>query len=310
MKLSMKEHGGYIKAALDEGQSYRDIADELGCSKTTVSVFCGVNFPELRRKPITELPVAEVGHAMPNILVIDIETMPGLAYVWNGIGNEYIPPERLIKPARLLCWAAKWLGSDQTMFRSAHHDGHDKMVKEMHNLLCQADIVIHYNGNRFDIPHLNREFLELGLTPPEPYKNVDLYLCSRRQFRFMNNKLQQVAAELGLGTKVEHEGFHLWEKCMDGDPIAWNRMQKYNMQDVRLTEELYEKVKPWIINHPSIASLLNDEVCTRCGSSDLNRRGFVHLRTRTYPRIQCRNCGSWMRGTKTTDHVEITETSL
>ena len=44
------------------------------------------------------------------------------------------------------------------------------MIKGIHKLLDECDAVIHYNGSKFDIPTLNKEFLLHGLHPPAPYK--------------------------------------------------------------------------------------------------------------------------------------------
>ncbi len=41
-----------------------------------------------------------------------------------------------------------------------------------------APILSNYNGNRFDIPMLNKEFLEAGMPPPSPAKHIDLLQTS------------------------------------------------------------------------------------------------------------------------------------
>jgi hypothetical protein len=51
---------------------------------------------------------------------------------------------------------------------------------------------------------------------------------------------------MGLGKKREHEGFALWLKCEAGDAKAWKAMRQYNIQDVRLTEKLFEEYRPWL----------------------------------------------------------------
>src|SRR5690606_40576567 len=128
---------------------------------------------------------------------------------------------------------------------------------------------------RFDLPRLNTEFVMMGLTPPAPYRSIDLLKVVRQNFQFTSNKLAYVSEQLGLTGKVKHEGHELWIKCMAGDPKAWAKMKKYNVQDVRLLEELYEKPKPWIKAHPNwgLYSDTQDTVCPTCGSADLAGRG-------------------------------------
>lgn len=239
-------------------------------------------------------------------LVIDIETKPSLAYVWR-LWDENVSLDQLIEAGEMICWAAKWLGEKKVEFRSVHADGQDVMVQRAWELLEQTDVVIHYNGRNFDVPYLQRAFLEHGLMPPAPYQQIDLYDTVKRQFNFPSNKLEYAGrALLGQG-KVHHDGFTLWTRCMNGDEAAWKKMRQYNIADVNLTERLYYVVRPWIRAHPSLAAHTGENICPKCGGRNLTRQGFVTLRTGRYARFQCKDCGSWTRATKRFDKTEITE---
>lgn len=159
-------------------------------------------------------------------LIIDIETRPTLAYVWRPY-KENVSVDQVVDPGGVMSFAAKWYGepNSKTVFYSDFHDGHDAMLWKAHDLLDEADIVMHFNGRKFDIPHLQREFMENAMLPPAPYKQVDLLEVVKKQARFFMNRLAHVAPQLGLKGKVEHEGFPLWLKCMDGDAAAWKRMK-------------------------------------------------------------------------------------
>lgn len=235
--------------------------------------------------------VVMIGSNM-KILLLDIETAPNTAYVW-GLFKQNISISQIVDSSAMLCWAAKWLGEEQVMFKSVL-DGKKKMLKDIHALLDKADAVVHYNGSRFDIPTLNKEFLEAGMSPPSPYAQVDLLKTARQQFRFPSNKLDYVGRALGLGKKVSHEGFELWIKCMNRDKEAWARMKEYNIQDVMLLEKVYYRFLPWIKKHPNKAVHGNAEhVCPSCGSEHLQRRGFNLTQAGKYQRYQCNSCGSW-----------------
>jgi hypothetical protein len=121
----------------------------------------------------------------------------------------------------------------------------------------------------------------------------------KSQFRFPSNKLDYVAQKLGVGAKVKHSGFDLWLKCMAGDNKAWAEMKKYQIQDVDLLVELYEKLLPWIPNHPDrpLYDGLEDG-CVNCASQNLERRGYAVSSTGKYQRYQCQDCGKWQRGSK------------
>ncbi len=45
------------------------------------------------------------------------------------------------------------------MFDSVYKSDRKSMLKSIHSLMDEADAIVHYNGNRFDIPMLNKEFL-------------------------------------------------------------------------------------------------------------------------------------------------------
>jgi hypothetical protein len=231
-------------------------------------------------------------------LLIDIETTPALADVW-GLWQQNVALNQLRESPGLLCFAAKWLGDDKssTFFFSDHYDGRDYMVGRAHWLLNRADAVVTWHGKGFDVPHLNREFLELGMTPPAPFQHIDLYEVVKRRFRFPSNKLQYVSTALGFEGKVSHEGHGLWVACMEGDEDAWRRMEEYNKQDVWLLELLYNRLQPWVHQHPSHA-ITGGMVCPKCASDRLQRRGTARTLQSEFQRYQCLNCGGWCRDTK------------
>jgi len=231
------------------------------------------------------------------ILLLDIESSPNTAHVW-GLWQQNVSINQLMESSYVLCYAAKWLGEKEVKFDSVHQSRPKTMLKGIHGLLNDADAVVHYNGTKFDIPTLNKEFLLHSFNPPSPYKQIDLLRVVRSNFRFPSNKLDYVAQRLNLGKKHEHEGHELWVKCMNGDKDAWKRMEKYNIQDVVLLESLYGTLLPWIKSHPNHNLFSDDHVCPNCSSSSLQRRGTAISATGTYQRYQCRSCGTWSQSTK------------
>ena len=236
------------------------------------------------------------------ILLLDIETAPNKVYAW-GLWDQNIALNQVEETSYILCWAAKWLGDDQVMFDSVKKSKPKLMMGRMHKLLDEADCVVHYNGLKFDIPTLNKEFIQQGFAPPAPYKQVDCLKEVKRMFRFQSNKLDFVAQALGLGAKQAHEGFTLWTACMRGDKEAWKRMEAYNRQDVKLLEDLYLKLRPWIEKHPSHGAHQDIECCPKCGSEKLQQRGYAVTQMMKYRRYQCQGCGGWSRGNKSMTHT-------
>lgn len=192
----------------------------------------------LRWEPVGKLEA-------PRLLVVDIETMANLAWCW-GVWQQDIHPPQIVKHKRTISFAAKWVGEREVRFFSEFHDGRDVMVNAAWDLLNEADAVIGYNSRRFDVKHLDTEFKLSKLGPPSHFQHIDLLQVTKREFAFGSNKLESVADRMGLGKKREHEGFALWLKCEAGDAAAWKRMKAYNVQDVRLTERLFEDFREWI----------------------------------------------------------------
>jgi len=187
------------------------------------------------------------------ILHLDIETTPIKAYVW-GLWDQNIAINQIIEPTEMLCFGARWHGKKNVVFKSVHHDGKKAMLEELHALMEEADILVGWNSAAFDHKHINREFLENGMMPPSPVKDLDLMSVVKANFQFPSNKLDYVAQALGVGAKVKHSGFQLWIDCMAGDEKAWKEMKKYQLQDVNLLVDLYELLMPWFVGKGSVTS--------------------------------------------------------
>jgi len=245
------------------------------------------------------------------ILLLDIETAPALVDVWS-LFKTTVAINQIHKASYMLCWAAKWLDDDKIFFDSVHnHDGKPRlMLHSLHRLMDEADAIVTYNGNSFDLPTINKEFLKSKFLPPAPYKSIDIYQTTKKKFRFMSNKLDHVIQELEIGMKYKHEGHPLWRKCVAGNAAAWKRMQKYNETDVIQMEKLYKRILPWITSHPNLATHEEGMCCPHCTSINYQRRGFALTTTQKYPRYQCKDCGTWFRGNRTTYHAREKATAV
>lgn len=245
------------------------------------------------------------------ILHLDIETAPHVVHVW-GLFNQNVSIKQVIDSGYTMCWAAKWEGDRNVMFSSILETTPRRMVVKIHNLIGEANAVVHYNGNKFDMPTLNKEFLIHELGPPAPYKNIDLYRVCRQTIKVPSYKMDYIVQMLGLGGKVHHKGHQLWIDCMKKDPASWREMKRYNIQDVRLLEKLYHKLMAWIQVHPN-QNVYNDDgvrVCVNCGSNHVNQKAWHYTGLGKYKRYRCMDCGKWMRGRFTMLSKETKETML
>ena len=248
------------------------------------------------------------------ILTLDIESAPSTVHRWQLYGNDTTSVSQIVDPGHLLCFAWKWYGTEDVRFGVGERYAHLRLpfwefLPSLWKDISKADVLVSYNGKKYDIPKLNSAFLEAGLGPPQPYQHVDLYKVIQRQFGEVKNSLEYVAQKyLGHG-KVPHEGHDLWVKCMAGDPEAWSKMEEYNKGDVVTTEQLYDKLLPWIPGHPNVLLYEDDRVgiaCPRCASTSYHKEGFKVANTRVYQQYQCNDCRSWFRDTRSTDGTTVT----
>ncbi len=229
----------------------------------------------------------------PKILVLDIETKPSKAYVWK-LFDENVGLEQLIEPGYIICVGAQWVGSQKSMFYSEWEHGRLPMLQAVHALLSEADAIVTYNGDRFDIAKLNGEFFLFKLPPVPPLTSIDLYKTIKK-LGFASGKLAFIGPFLELGSKTTTPGFILWKKVIDGNANAQAKMKKYCLQDVKLTAKLYLRLRPYIKTHPYLSSTKSDE-CGACGGKHLQSRGYRRTKTFRIQRIQCQSCGSWQDG--------------
>lgn len=237
-----------------------------------------------------------------NILTLDIETSPNEGYAFRVWQNNMMP-NQIIKPTQMLSWAAKWLGkpASSTEYRTYEDDD---CHSRLHQLLGDADMIVSYNGDKFDMRHINREFVERGMMRPRPCASVDLLKTVKKMFLFPHNRLDYVCSVLLDEKKLETGGFDLWPAFMNGDDKARKLMRRYNIKDVVLTEKLYKHLRGWIPNHPNVSNELDiiipdkrsDYDCGACGSANITMHRPRRTRCFAIRTYQCNSCGAWHDG--------------
>lgn len=242
------------------------------------------------------------------ILTLDIETTRAVVESFN-LWPNYINIDRVRMPSRVLCFAASWRDESSPIFKAAWKDGDDEayadMMEEAYNLLNEADFIVTWNGDRFDLQWLEAEFGRLGLGRPAPYRSIDLFKVAKKNFGkgLMSLKLDWSARQWLGDRKLPHGGTDLWDDIRYGNReerrAAQKVMKTYNIKDTKLTAELFERFLPWIgENFALYDSDADDGVlrCIKCSSEDVHRRGYFPTKTCMYPRWRCNDCGSWSKG--------------
>jgi len=238
----------------------------------------------------------------PRVLFWDIETSLQPVAVFQLAGNDWINPENVLSERHLVsaCW--KWAGEtkvhavslldDPKRFAKDQHD--DKHICQvLHAVLMEADILVHHNGDSFDLRYVKTRMLFHGLPALPPINTIDTYKVIKQQFMLNSNKLDYAGKLLGVGRKI-HTEHGLWLRVLNGEKKAIRDMVEYNKQDVLLLERVFNKLQPYIPNHVN-RELFGETGCPRCGSRKIQSRGFHRAISRVYRRFQCVACGGWFR---------------
>lgn len=237
------------------------------------------------------------------ILIIDIETAPTIAYVWQA-WKANVGINQIKENGYIMSFSAKWLGDD-FIYYEENRDGNDKaIVKNMIDLFEAADIVVAHNAKKFDIPTVMGRAAVHKIAPPSPFKIIDTLLVARKEFRMFRNNLAYIAEVFGCAPKLKHgafPGFELWLQCLKQNDAAWAEMQEYNIQDVLTLEEVYLHMRPYMKNHPNVGVYLEDSrpLCPACGTHHIHWRGYYHSNVAKYRRFRCTECGYWGRSRQT-----------
>jgi hypothetical protein len=233
----------------------------------------------------------------PNVLILDIETLPNKAFVWSAWKNN-IGKDQWITHWYALSWAAKWLYEPEIYSgvltpEEVKNEDDSRLMEDMWQFLDAANFVIAHNGRRFDLPKLKTRFLIHGMKPPMPYQIIDTLDVAKKEFGFLSNRLDFINDQLGIGRKLD-TNFNLWKSCGEGDQEALDKMLEYNEQDVLILEETYTKFRPYIKSHPNFGLFVDadSDVCPTCGSTDLDWNGTYTTNVNKYSAFRCNNCGA------------------
>lgn len=241
----------------------------------------------------------------PKVLILDIETAPILARVWD-IWDQTVSLNQIKNDWFVMSWSAKWLDNSEVLYMDQRNNKNieddSKILKEIWKLLDKADVIITQNGKKFDIKKLNARFIQHGFQPPSSYKHIDTLTIAKKYFAFTSNKLEYLTNKLCTKykklTKRKYSGFELWKECLAGNIDAWKEMEKYNKQDVLSLEELYYKLVPWD-NSINFSVYYDKEVnICKCGSEEFTKNGYCYTATSKFQRYKCKNCGAETRGSE------------
>ena len=236
----------------------------------------------------------------PKVLTFDLETSYLEARIWRP-GEQYVAHDRLVKGKdhfSVLSFAAKWRGNNKVIYQSVAGQRNlrddKKVVTALRDLLDEADVVITQNGKKFDVPFLKGRLAAHKLAPFHKFKHYDTRQMGQ-QLGLPSTSLAYMSElfcpELKKSSHSSFPGESLWTEFMAGNKKSQAEMKRYNCQDVRATEAVFDAIAPFFSIEFSVYHDGLERVCS-CGSTEWYFNGNAYESTGKYRRFKCKKCGA------------------
>lgn len=202
-------------------------------------------------------------------LFYDIEVSYFIVSAWRLGYKQAVLPHQVIKYPQIICVCWKWEGEDKVHHLTWDEEQSDiKLIKKFIKELDKANQIVAHNGDRYDLKWLRTRAIDNGIMMKPRYETIDTLKIAKAQFNFASNKLDELGKFLKLGKKIQTE-YELWDQvCQHKSPEALKQMVTYCEQDVRLLEQVYEKLRPYAKHNFNYGKLYGDDnwSCPECGS--------------------------------------------
>jgi len=205
-------------------------------------------------------------------LFFDIETSPIVAYTWRVGWKLNIGTDNIIQDWKIICISYGWEDEDKVHTLTWDKNQCDKqMLIDFIKIANTADELVAHNGDRFDIKKIRTKCIYHRIPMFPNYRTLDTLKKAKSGFTFNSNRLDYIAKYLGVGAKLEHEGFNMWVKCMQGDKDALADMVKYCEMDIVVLQDVFLVMQSYIKQNQHVGTLNMGRKCDcpSCGSSDV-----------------------------------------
>lgn len=180
----------------------------------------------------------EIGND-PRIGIFDIETAWGFnadsGYLICYVLKEY-------KRNKIYCDCLT--PNDIDLYRKKYIPIDKRICKTLSDDLKNFDVIVTYNGTRFDIPYSRTRLLKHEMDFPKYgyMKHIDLYYLVKYKLKLRRNSLETACKLFNIEGK-NHVDFEIWQRASFGDKKALKYILDHCKRDVkRCTEPLYSKI--------------------------------------------------------------------
>lgn len=259
----------------------------------------------------------------PKILYLDIENSRMVIEfeTYSLYDNNRIHPRHIKHDWYITCAAWGWLDNTKKKikdiecvsvadFKAAYKKNFRDdvgVVKALHKVMKEADLIVGHNSDSFDIKKINYKFIKYGLEPLDLCPTVDTLKAAKKYFKSSSNSLYNLAKEFGVPMKIDLPP-GVMHQADNGCEKSLKKLVAYNKGDIRAGASLYFKMLPYIKNHPNLNRILgqketpkNITKCGSCGSKRIKKNGNAYTKNAKYQRHLCLACGSSTRGKKVSE---------
>lgn len=212
-------------------------------------------------------------------------------------------------PGYIFCFGYKELGKGSAKVitikdfpgKTAIDDSY--LIKEVAKILKPVDLHIYHYGNSCDWKFVQTRLMRWGNLPLNKSAAFDTCTVAKNRLSIKSNSLKSLAYffELDEGKmEIPHD---VWLLANAGDAAAIRKISERCRSDVRLTEQVYNKLMPLVENHPAIYKMKKLEdgkyterprQCQSCCSTRIKSNGFTATAKTIKQRYRCTSCNASM----------------
>lgn len=155
---------------------------------------------------------------------------------------------------RILCCSFKPLDGevytfrgDEKPYKGRSRIDDSRLVVAIREELEKYDLVVGHNSRLFDHPMLNARLAKAGQRPFKPHFIMDTrWYLNSSSMRIGSAKLENAQKFFDLGEAKTPISWEQWQLASMGDKAAMDEVVHHCEQDVKVLEELYHHVLPYV----------------------------------------------------------------
>lgn len=118
------------------------------------------------------------------------------------------------------------------------------LVERLAVAVREYDIIVDWNGARFDRPVMDGRLAFHGLPRLDPNMAIDLmYQASGSRMRIGRRSLQSVSEYFDVPNRKTPLSVRIWDRAMSGDPEAYEKIAEHCNADVLVLRDVFRTLK-------------------------------------------------------------------